>query len=82
MENNSRIIRKIIIGRDPKNALAYMLGSRAGQGEVVEIIVDERSLALNNIKRYIIYIQKGDDIIPWKSIEGMPVIVEYDCDFE
>ena len=38
------LIRKIIIGRDPKDAMAYYVGMRAGGGEVSTIIMDDEHL--------------------------------------
>jgi len=38
------IIRKIIIGKDPKDAMAYYVGMRAGKGEVSAIVRDEKHL--------------------------------------
>lgn len=38
------MIRKIIIGRDPKDAMAYYVGMRAGAGKVVAITEDEAHL--------------------------------------
>ena len=34
------LIRKIIIGKDPKDAMAYYVGMRAGGGEVSTIVLD------------------------------------------
>ena len=36
------LIRKIVVGRDPKNGMAYYVGMRAGSGEVSAIVEDER----------------------------------------
>jgi len=38
------MIRKIIIGRDPKDAMAYYVGMRAGAGKVSAIVQDEAHL--------------------------------------
>ena len=38
------LIRKIIIGKDPKDGMAYYVGMRAGKGTVSAIIEDERHL--------------------------------------
>ncbi len=76
------IIRKIIIGQNPKDALAYFVGMRAGQSEVSAIEFDERALTKHGIKSYNIYIQNEDSTMLWKRIEDMPVTIEYDCNFE
>ena len=76
------IIRKIIIGVDPKDGMAYYLGMRAGGGEVVAIIMDEEHLVRYKMKRYLVYIENEDGTMLWKSVDNMPCIVEYDCRFE
>ena len=38
------LIRKIIIGKDPKDAMAYYIGMRAGGGKVSTIVMDGEQL--------------------------------------
>jgi len=76
-------IRKIIAGVDPLKAMAFVVGqSVAGNAEITNIELDERELIKNNVRQYVIWIQKenGESFI-WKTITNMPVIVEYDCNF-
>tara|TARA_R110000744_G_scaffold73544_1_gene147223 strand:+ start:3893 stop:4132 length:240 start_codon:yes stop_codon:yes gene_type:complete len=76
------IIRKIIIGRDPKNAMAYYIGMRAGSGKVSTIILDDEKLYKYNKFRYLIYLEdETTSQTLWKSVDDMPCIVEYDCNF-
>ena len=76
------IIRKIVIGRDPKDAMAYFIGMRAGGGEVSTIVFDEELLYRHGKKRYLIYLQQSDGAqVLWKSVDDMPCIIEYDCNF-
>lgn len=75
------IIRKIIAGTDPLKALAYYVGQRAGEGEIHAIMIDGGHLVRHGERKYLIYIKKDDSIMLWKSIEAMPVIIEYDCNF-
>ena len=76
------LIRKIIIGEDPKNAMAYYVGMRAGRGEVSTIVLDEKHLYKNGKQRYLVYMQNEDDSqVLWKSVDSMPCIIEYDCNF-
>tara|TARA_R100001440_G_scaffold719_7_gene2331 strand:- start:7663 stop:7899 length:237 start_codon:yes stop_codon:yes gene_type:complete len=75
------LIRKIIIGRDPKDAMAYYIGMRAGDGRVSAIVLDDRHLYNHGKTRYLVYIQKSDGQVLWKSIEDMPCILEFDLDF-
>ena len=53
------VIRKIVIGRDPKDAMAYYVGMRAGGGEVSAIVYDEESMVRYNQSRYLVYLQRG-----------------------
>lgn len=75
------LIRKIIIGRDPKDAMAYFVGMRAGGGEVSAIVMDEEHLIRYNRKRYLVYLQQDGGQVLWKSVDEMPCIIEYDCNF-
>jgi|TARA_R110002020_G_scaffold86499_2_gene213585 hypothetical protein len=75
------LIRKIIIGKDPKDAMAYYVGMRAGDGNVSAIVVDDEHLHRYNKKRYLVYLQQQDSQVLWKSVDEMPCIVEYDCKF-
>ena len=76
------MIRKIVIGRDPKDAMAYYVGMRAGAGKVVAITEDEAHLRKFSKKRYLIYIENEEGTMVWKSIDDMPCIVEYDLKFD
>lgn len=75
------MIRKIIIGINPKDALAYFVGMRAGDGTVVAIELDERDYIKNGSKSYDIFIESEEGTMKWKRIENMPVIIENDCRF-
>ncbi len=46
------LIRKIIIGRDPKDAMAYYVGMNAGRGKVSAIVMDDKHLHVHGKKRY------------------------------
>lgn len=77
------VIRKIIIGRDPKDALAYVLGMRAGRGTVSAILHDDRFLHNHGVNRYLIYIEiEGEGNMIWKAVDNACVVIEYDCNFE
>tara|TARA_R100000664_G_scaffold27146_1_gene37654 strand:+ start:3441 stop:3677 length:237 start_codon:yes stop_codon:yes gene_type:complete len=77
----ANIIRKIVVGPNPKDAMAYYVGMRAGQGNVSAIMEDDRSLYKYNVRRYEIYIEDDDSSVLWKTIENQPVLIEYDCNF-
>ena len=76
------MIRKIVIGRDPKDAMAYYVGMRAGAGKVVAIIQDEAYLHKYNSIRYLIYVENEEGTMLWKAVDNMPCILEYDIKFE
>lgn len=75
------LIRKIVIGEDPKNGMAYYVGMRAGDGCVDSIILDERHLHNYSIVRYLVYIKNENDVLLWKAVDSMPCIIEYDLNF-
>ena len=77
------LIRKIVIGRDPKDAMAYYVGMRAGKGNVsrTQPIQLDRYQHKYGQTRYLIYIETDNDTRLWKSIDGMPCIIEYDLNF-
>ncbi|MAO23070.1 MAG: hypothetical protein CMJ25_20150 [Phycisphaerae bacterium] len=75
------LIRKIIVGRDPKNGMAYYVGMRAGSGNVSAIVEDERTLVKHGKKRYLVYIENEDGNVLWKAIDEMPCVLEFDLSF-
>ena len=75
------IIRKIIIGPSPKDAMAYYIGMRAGDGKVSAIVHDERHQNMHSKTRYLVYLQNDDGQVLWKAIDEMPCIIEFDCNF-
>ena len=76
------LIRKIVVGRDPKDGMAYYLGMRAGTGKVSTIIQDESYLHRFGKTRYLVYIEDDDSAQTlWKAIDGMPCMLEFDCNF-
>ena len=75
------LIRKIIIGKNPKDAMAYYVGMRAGTGEVSTIIMDDRHLHLHGKTRYLVYISSEGSEVLWKAVDEMPCIVEFDLNF-
>jgi len=76
------MIRKIVIGRDPKDAMAYYIGMRAGTGKVSAILLDEQHLHKYGSKKYLIYTENEEGTMVWKAVDGMPCIVEYDLKFD
>jgi hypothetical protein len=75
------LIRKIVLGQNPKDAMAYYVGMRAGSGEVSAIVYDDKHLHRFNRSRYLVYIQTDDGVVLWKAIEDLPCVVEYDLNF-
>lgn len=77
----SGIIRKIIIGPNPKDGMAYYVGMRAGEKTVSHILNDEEYCVKYRKTRYLVYIEGEDGTFLWKSIDDMPCIIEYDLNF-
>ena len=75
------LIRKIIIGKDPKNAMAYYVGMKAGAGEVCAIVTDERHLHMHGKTRYLVYLENEEGQVLWKAVDEMPCLIEFDCNF-
>ena len=75
------LIRKIVLGSNPKDAMAYYVGMRAGSGEVTAIVHDDAYLHKFSSSRYLVYIQTEDGVVLWKAIESLPCVVEYDLNF-
>jgi hypothetical protein len=76
------LIRKIIIGTNPKDAMAYYVGQKAGDSVIDSIIQDERCFAKYGIRRYLVYIYNKDEgTMLWKTVDNMPVLIEHDCEF-
>jgi predicted NBD/HSP70 family sugar kinase len=76
------LIRKIIIGENPKNAMAYYIGMDAGRNKVSAIVFDEEHLVRYKKNRFIVYVKSNDEEqVMWKVIDEMPTIVEFDLNF-
>jgi hypothetical protein len=75
------MIRKIIVGINPKDAMAYYVGMKVGKMVISSIVVDEKYLIRYNIRRYLIYLTGDEGVMLWKNIEGLPVVVEYNLNF-
>lgn len=73
------IIRKIVIGANPKDAMAYTVGMRVGRS-FVSAILEERE----HPGRYNVYLEDEEEGITmlWKTVLGASVLVEYDCNFD
>jgi hypothetical protein len=69
-------IRKISIGSNYKNeAMHYLVGQEVYNGFKIVSILEEDD-------RYSIFIEKGDEIIPWKDFsKTMPISVEYNLEY-
>ncbi len=74
----SNIIRKISIGSDYKNdAMHYSVGQEVYGGHTICDIIGDKEDG-----EYLIYIQKADEVIPWKKFNrNMAVAVEYDLNY-
>jgi hypothetical protein len=75
------VVRKIVVGRDPKNGMAYYIGMRAGDNKVSAILLDEEHLYRYKLVRYLIYVENENETMLWKSLDEMPCIIEYNLNF-
>lgn len=75
------LIRKIVIGKDPKNGMAYFLGMRAGNSEVSAILLDDEHLHRYGKKRYLVYVENDEGTLLWKAVDDMPCTLEFDLNF-
>jgi len=75
------LIRKIVVGRDPKDGMAYFVGMKAGGGNVSAIVLDEEFLYRHGKTRYLVYIREDNAENLWKSVVDMPCMIEYDLKF-
>lgn len=69
-------IRKISIGRDYKdNAMHYSIGQEVYGGHIICDIIEEET-------KYIVYIKKDDEILPWKEFnKNMAITVEFNLEY-
>jgi len=70
------LVRKISIGRDYKNdAMHYSVGQEVyGNHKIVNIIEEE--------EKYCIYIEKNNEIIPWKEFnKNMAIAIEFNLEY-
>jgi cyanophycinase-like exopeptidase len=75
------LIRKIVIGQNPKDGMAYYVGMKVGDGSVSAIVLDDEHLHRHRMKRYLVYIKRDDGQVLWKAIDEMPCLVEFDLNF-
>ena len=71
-----KLIRKISIGKDYKNeAMHYSVGQEVYGGHIINAIVEDED-------KYSIFIEKGNDIIPWKDFnKNMAIAIEYNLEY-
>ena len=76
MKSLMQIIRKISVGKDYKNdAMHYSVGQEVYGGHTIVNIIEEKA-------KYSVYIQKEDEIMPWKDFnKNMAISVEYDLKY-
>jgi hypothetical protein len=76
------LIRKIVVGQNPKDAMAYYVGMPVSTAKVSFIVLDDEHLHKYQSKRYLIYIEGPEGTMLWKSVDSMPCMIEYDCKFD
>jgi len=72
----SQLIRKISIGKDYKNeAMHYAVDQEVYGGHIICNIIEEDD-------KYSIFINKGDEVLPWKDFnKNMAIAVEYNLEY-
>lgn len=75
------LIRKLVVGQDPKNGMAYFVGMRAGASVVSAIIQDDAFLHKFGKCRYLVYTEGEEGTDLWKAIDNMPCLIEFDLNF-
>lgn len=71
-----KVIRKISIGKEYKdNAMHYSVGQEVYGGHCICDIIEEDD-------RYCVFIEKNNDIMPWKDFnKNMGIAVEYNLEY-
>ena len=71
-----KLIRKISIGRDYKtDSMHYAVGQEVYGGHTICDIIEEQD-------KYSIYIQKGNEVLPWKEFnKNMAISVEFNLEY-
>ena len=74
----SRLIRKISVGPDYKDSMKYSVGTEVRRRTLR--IVEIRDLSNSEFDIYVE--NEQNECFIWKRVSGMPVMVEYNVDFE
>ena len=71
-----KLIRKSSIGKDYKNeAIHYSGGQEVYGGHTINAIVEDDD-------KYSVFIEKGNDVIPWKDFnKNMAIAIEYNLEY-
>ena len=75
------VIRKIVVGENPKDAMVYMVDSRAGKGRISSIIEDDHYLHKYGIDRFKVYIETDEGNELWKVVTNRNITQEFDLNF-
>jgi hypothetical protein len=75
-QKKMNLIRKISIGKDYKNeAMHYSVGQEVYGGHLIHQIIEEKD-------KYSVYIEKNNEILPWKDFnKHMAIAVEYNLEY-
>ncbi len=82
------IIRKIILGQNPLNGLAFTVAKKPGVGNIImlnisNIVEDSDHYHSFGVVRYYVYYKlEGGEERLWKSFSNIPVTIEYDTEGE
>jgi hypothetical protein len=70
------LIRKISIGKDYKNeAMHYSVGQEVYGGHIISDIIEKE-------EKFVIFIEKNNEVLPWKDFnKNMAIAVEYNLQY-
>lgn len=81
-----RVIRKISVGNGhPDQMMHYQIGKEytlQGRKYCLSNISLEPELLYKGKLAYNIYLQNNDETVCWKTLVDVPMVVEYNIDFE
>ena len=79
----SREIRKISVGKDfPDGCLHYQVGKSMKLAGVLYTIQTITKSIENKVKGYNVLLSNELGTVHWKRVEGVPVVLEYNINFD
>jgi hypothetical protein len=78
------LIRKISVGPNPKDCMAYSIGQTVidGNYKITDIVLNDRVMHETSVHRYDIWVEKNNERFLWKSVVNSTCIIENDLKFD